>query len=74
MIEKRVSETILQKDKIIKVLGESYKVAPPSTATLILVSEELANAPDIPKTEDNTKVLQWVLANARHCRFLGDVV
>ena len=74
MIEKRVAETTLQKDKIIEVLGESYKVAPPSTATLILVSEELANAPDIPKTEDSSEVLQWVLANARHCQFLGDVV
>lgn len=74
MVEKKVSETILQKDKIVKILGESYTVAPPSSATLILASEELANSPDIPKTEDNEEVLKWVLGNARYCKFLGDFI
>lgn len=74
MVEKKVSETILQKDKVVKILGESYTVAPPSSATLILASEELANSPDIPKTEDNEEVLKWVLGNARYCKFLGDFV
>lgn len=74
MVEKKVSETILQKDKVVEILGESYTVAPPSSATLILASEELADAPDIPKTEDSEEVLKWVLGNARHCKFLGAFV
>lgn len=74
MVEKKVSETVLQKDKVMEILGESYKVAPPSSATLILASEELANAPDIPKTEESDEILAWVLGNARHCRFLGDFI
>lgn len=44
-IETRAAETILQQPMEFVVGGTAYKVAPPSLATLILVSEEIAKMP-----------------------------
>ncbi len=70
-IEQKVAETILQKADEVTVGGKKYKVAPPSTATLILASEAVAR---LPKTVlDPQKVVEESLSVAKDCRALGDV-
>lgn len=72
-IEKSVAETLLQKNKAVEIGGVAYEVAPPSAATLILVSELLAETPSLDaKTDD--EVLRWTLKNARNCKFLGQII
>ncbi len=71
--EQKVADTILQKEEVVLIGGASYNIAPPSTATLILVSAEISKLPKIEITE-NKEVLPWVLSNAKDCGFLGDIV
>lgn len=72
-IEKKVADAVLQKAKVIEIGGVSYEVAPPSVATLILISDLLSN---IPKVElgNEPDVLVWTLKNAKDCEFLGDII
>lgn len=74
MVEQKVAETILQDDQTILIDGVSYKVAPPTTGTLIMASAELAKAPEVTKSRKNEDILRWSLSNAKDCGFLGDVV
>ena len=70
-MEQRVAETILQKEEEITVCGRTYRVAPPSTATLILASEAVSR---LPKTKlDPQRVVEESLSVAKDCRALGDV-
>lgn len=71
-IESKVSKTILQKTEKITVGSETMEVAPPSTATLILVSEETAKLPHIKLDSEN--IAGEVLYVAKDCRVLGDIV
>lgn len=70
-IEQKVAETILQKTEKFTIGGQKYTVAPPSTATLILVSEELSLLPRV--ALDQQKVAEESLSIARQCRPLGNV-
>lgn len=70
--EERVANTILQEPTIIKVGEKEYEVAPPSTATLILVSAAVSRLPRIQL--DETRLVQDVLASAKDCAAIGDVV
>ena len=70
--EERVANTILQEPTIIKVGEKEYAVAPPSTATLILVSAAVSRLPRIQL--DETRLVQDVLASAKDCAAIGDVV
>ena len=70
--EERVANTILQEPTIIKVGEKEYAVAPPSTATLILVSAAVSRLPCIQL--DETRLVQDVLASAKDCAAIGDVV
>ncbi len=72
-IEQKVAETILQNGSTMLIGGANYEVAPPSTATLILVSAEISKLPQIELTDDK-EILPWVLSNAKDCGFLGDIV
>ncbi len=72
-IEKKVADTLLQKSKEIIIGGANYSVAPPSTATLILVSEMIAEIPDI-DVQKESDILSWSLRNAKDCCFIGDIV
>ena len=61
-IEQQVSDTILQQPTEIQVGEKKYSVAPPSIATLILVSKEISKLPKI--TVDRTRTFwqpacQW---------------
>ena len=70
-IEEKVAETILQKAGEVTIGGKTYKVAPPSTATLILASEAVSRLPKI--NLDPEKVVEESLSVARECRPLGDI-
>lgn len=72
-IEKKVADTILQKSKTVEIGGETYEVAPPSTATLILVSKEVAMLPPI-EVNKETDILTETLRIAKDCSFLGDII
>ena len=72
-IEEIVADTILQKKMTVEIGGEIYEVAPPSTATLILVSKEIAKLPTI-EVNNDTDILTETLRIAKDCSFLGDIV
>lgn len=71
-IETKVAKTVLQQREEITVGSEIMEVAPPSTATLILVSEETAKLPHIKLDSEN--IAGEVLYVAKDCRVLGDIV
>ena len=70
-IEAEVSKTILQQHEEITIGDKTYSIAPPSVATLILVSEAVSRLPHIELNED--KIMQETLYIARECRELGDI-
>lgn len=72
-VESKVADTILQKSKTVDIGGEAFEVAPPTTATLILVSEEISLLPQIEVNKD-TDVLTETLRIAKDCSFLGDII
>lgn len=71
-IEQKVAETILQTPEEVTIGGRKYSVAPPSTATLILVSEAVSRLPAVSPETD--KIVEYTLAFARDCRPLGEIV
>lgn len=71
-IEQKVSETMLQQPEEITVGEKKYKAAPPSIATLILVSEAVSCLPKLKL--DTEKVVEESLSVAKDCRVLGDIV
>lgn len=70
-IEEKVAETILQKADEIKVGEKVYKVAPPTTATLILASEAVSRLPK--DVLDPNKVVEESLSVAKDCKALGEI-
>lgn len=70
-IEKRAAETILHQSEEILIGDRTYTVAPPSIATLILVSEAVSQLPHV--NLDNDKVVQETLSIAKNCKALGDI-
>lgn len=70
-LEERVKNTLLEQAITVQVGAQTYEVAPPSLATLILVSEVIARIPNF--TLDPDKMVQECFGVARHCRFLGEV-
>lgn len=71
-IEQQAAGTILQKAIEIQIGNQVYEAAPASTATLILVSELVAQLPAIQLAEDN--VMIETLSVAQDCRVLGDIL
>lgn len=71
-VESKVAKTILQKPEKVVIGKETYQVAPPSTATLILASETIAELPDVRMNADN--LVFEALAVAKDCRAIGDVL
>lgn len=72
-VEQKVAETILQEWETVKVAGKSYRVAPPTVATLIRVSAEVSRLPVREETDGETDILPYVLRTARDCGALGDI-
>ena len=71
-IETKVARTILQQPEEVCLGGKTYKIAPPSVATLILASEVVSRLPRIHLNED--KVVEETLSIAKDCRELGDLL
>ena len=70
-LEQKAADTILQKAAKVNIGGKEYEAAPPSIATLILVSEAVSRLPHH-KLDDKNLVLES-LNVAKHCKVLGDV-
>ncbi len=70
--EERVAQTILEEPTTIRVGDKEYSVAPPSTATLILVSAAVSRLPRLQLDEAN--VVQEVLNVAKDCEAIGDII
>lgn len=71
-IEQKVAQTVLQQTERIAVGGKTFTVAPPSVATLILVSEAISRLPQ--HHLDNKKIVDESLSVARDCKVIGDIV
>lgn len=70
-VEQLVSEAVLQKNKTVVVGKKTYNVAPPTIATLIMVSEAISFLPHTKLDEEH--VVEDVLHYAKDCRVLGDI-
>ncbi len=68
-MESKVADTILEKDKVVKIGGVSYNVAPPSIATLILFSKYTAKLPKEMLDSDNA--IASLLQNAPMLEAVG---
>lgn len=75
-IEKLVAGAILEEPIEIMVLGEIYKIAPPTARTLIKASEYISQLPklNIDAECDEKQIANEVLANAFKCEFIGDIL
>lgn len=71
-LEQKTAQAVLQQPIEVEIREKKYKIAPPSIATLILVSEGISTLPRV--TLDNGKIVEESLAIARECRVLGDIV
>lgn len=73
-IEKKVADTILQQPQEIKAGNKKYETAPPSTATLILVSEAVSRLPQRKiEVAEGESIVQPCLAIAKDCTPLGEI-
>ena len=73
-IESRVASAILERSTAsIEIDGRKYDIAPPTLATLILVSEIVASLPIVEKTENNEMRTYSVLHHAKNYKALGDI-
>ena len=70
-LKQRAAETILQKAAKVKIGGKEYEAAPPSIATLILVSEAVSRLPQ--RKLDDKSIVSECLAVAKDCRPLGNI-
>jgi len=71
-IENKVSKAILQQKEEVAIAGETYMVAPPSVATLILASEAISQLPHVNIESEN--IASECLYIAKDCRVLGDII
>lgn len=69
-VEKKVADAVLQRDITISAGGRSYVVPAPTLATLVLVSEKIAELPEL----DGGTLTTSVLGNAKHGRIFAEVL
>ena len=65
-LEEKAADTILQRAAKVKIGGTEYEAAPPSIATLILVSEAVSRLPQ--RKLDDKSIVSECLAVAKDCR------
>lgn len=70
--ESMTADTLLQRVQSITIGGVEYVVAPPTLATLVLVSEEVSYLPQV--VLDPAKHVEDALREARNFRTLADVM
>lgn len=71
-VEMKVADAILQQPVRVEICGETYLVAPPSVATLILASAAISKMPIVDKDAEN--IVYEALAVAEECAPLGEVI
>lgn len=71
-VESRVAATILERSSTIEIDGTTYEIAPPSMATLILISEIISTLPIVEKVDDNDRIYS-ALHYAKDFKQLGDI-
>lgn len=72
-VESRVAATILERSTgTIEIDGTTYEIAPPSMATLILVSEIISTFPIVEKVDDKDRIYS-ALHYAKDFKQLGDM-
>lgn len=71
-LEARAAEVLLQKPIVVSIGGQEYKAAPPSLATLIAVSELIAELPHC--SLEGKDIISETLFIARDCRIIGEIV
>lgn len=72
-IERSVADAILERPgEVIEIGGDRYEIAPPTVATLIMVSELIGDMPIVNKGSDNGLV--EVLATAQDMTVVGKIV
>lgn len=64
--EEAAADTILQQPHEVEIAGKRYQIAPPTPATLFLVSKQISYLPPINQGAKN--VLAEVLSKAKDCR------
>jgi hypothetical protein len=72
-LEYFVSKEVLQEREEIKIGGFTFNVAPPTVATMILVSRYISQLPNFDIESKSEDVLKQVLAIAPDCDCLGDI-
>lgn len=72
MIEKNVSDVILQKPIDVTVGGKTYTIQPPTLATMILASEEIAKLPEVNLDEEN--IVYDTMREAKNSKAIGKVL
>lgn len=72
-IEQRTAETILETKKEFTIDGHTYKVAPPTIGTLIMVSEIISTLPKSEGIKNDGEILNSVLRQAKDYRAIADV-
>lgn len=71
-LEKRVVDALLERDSdVLRIDGEEFPIAPPTVATLMLVSEVVAELPIVNGNADNALV--EVLATAKDMGAVGKI-
>lgn len=72
-IESRVAATILERNVgSLDIDGETYEIAPPSLATLILVSEIISTLPIVEEVKDKDRIYS-ALHYAKDFKAIGDI-
>ena len=71
-IEKLVADAILERKTSVEIDGREYLIAPPTIGTLILVSELIAELPEVRRDVEN--ILIETLRTARDCKVVGKIV
>ena len=70
-VESRTSKAILETPTDYSIQGVAIKAAPPSTATLIKISELVSQMPEV--RIDTDQRVHEALRIARHCKILGRI-
>lgn len=73
-IEQQAAATILERPiATVTIAGKPYEVAPPSTATLIMVSSLISELPEIDPNTPDSEILPTILGAAKECGTLGQI-
>ena len=70
-IEQRTADAVLQASGSVRIGGKTYEIAPPTLATLIMVSALTSKLPQ--QKPDQEKAVQYALAVAKDCAVIGDI-